>query len=130
MLSQLGYFIFSNDHYGIFVLSDLPSDIIKSLFNDCTYIVSESFLFLLIPVPESEKKISLVFPLDKIKNYPFYLSIYLFSDMFSEAECIAVFYFAERDIAEAKGYYRAIVQLAKNENSSIKSDSFENQVKN
>ncbi len=128
MVSQLGYLIFSDNHYGIFVLSDLSSNVVRDLFRNCAYIVSESFLFLIVPLPEDDKELCLVFPLNKIKQYPFYLSIFLFSDTFSEAECVAIFHFTERDIGEAQGYYRATVQLTKSENSSTEPEGLKDQI--
>ncbi len=131
MVTQLGYIAFSNNHFGIFIISNLPRDVIRSLFSgECGYIVSDNYLILTLEIPESKEEINLVFPLEKIRKYPFYLSIFLFIGPTFEVEHLSTIDFTERDIGEAKGYYRAVVQLAKNKNSSIKSDSFENQVKN
>jgi hypothetical protein len=131
MITQLGYIAFSDNHFGIFIISNLPIDVIRSLFSgECGYIVSDNYLILTLEIPESKEEINLVFPLEKIRKYPFYLSIFLFIGPTFEVEHLSTIDFTERDIGEAQGYYRAVVQLAKNKNSSIKSNSFENQVKN
>ena len=123
MISQLGYLIFKNDYYGIFILSDLPINVVKNQVFNSTYIVSENFLVLFVPLPDSDEETCLVFPLNKIKNYPFHLLIYMFHDVFSEAECIAAFRFTERDIGEAQGYYKALARMSKNKKFLVESES-------
>ncbi|MGC9001179.1 hypothetical protein [Caldisericum sp.] len=114
MVTQLGYIAFSDNHFGIFIISNLPIDVIRSLFSgECGYIVSDNYLILTLEISESKEEINLVFPLEKIRKYPFYLSIFLFIGPTFEVEHLSTIDFTEKDIGEAQGYYRALVQLAK-----------------
>jgi len=114
MITQLGYITFSSNHFGIFVVSTLPKDTVKNLFSrECSYIVSDNFLILSVEIPENGEEVSLVFPLEKIKEFPFYLSVFLFTGPTFEVEHLITLDFTEKDIGEAQGYYRALVQLVK-----------------
>jgi hypothetical protein len=66
-----------------------------------------------LEISESKEEINLVFPLEKIRKYPFYLSVFLFIGPTFEVEHLSTIDFTEKDICEAQGYYRALVQLAK-----------------
>jgi hypothetical protein len=124
MVTQLGYIAFSDNHFGIFIISNLPRDVIRSLFSgECGYIVSDNYLILTLEIPESKEEVNLVFPLEKIRKYPFYLSIFSFIGPTFEVEHLSTIDFTERDIGEAQGYYKALARMSKNEKFLVESES-------
>lgn len=113
MFRQVSLISLSENYYGILIVPEGNHlvDLREVFRKNTSYIVDEDTLVFIVTSSTESEENYLFFPLKNVKKFPFYISILLCVSPVEEVKTICTYEFTEREIGEARGFFRALLRM-------------------